>query len=133
MGATRASSSRSSFSGIPAVDVILNRLPAAFVPVGRKGGEELIDAISSLARSMDNDDAFVIFPEGANYTDGRRARAIQKLREIGRPDLAERAEDLKQTLPPRSLGVITALGRGAAGLRCVLRRARRSGGVHHRR
>ena len=93
----------------PAVDVILNRLPAAFVPVGRKGGEELIDAISSLARSMDNDDAFVIFPEGANYTDGRRARAIQKLREIGRPDLAERAEDLKQTLPPRSLGVITAL------------------------
>ena len=117
----------------PAVDVILNRLPAAFVPVGRKGGEELIDAISSLARSMDNDDAFVIFPEGANYTDGRRARAIQKLREIGRPDLAERAEDLKQTLPPRSLGVITALGRGAAGLRCVLRRARRSRGLHHRR
>ncbi len=35
--------------------------------------------------------------------------AIQKLREIGRPDLAERAEELKQTLPPRSLGVITAL------------------------
>ena len=93
----------------PAVDVILNRLPAAFVPVGRKGGEELIDAISILARSMDYDDAFVIFPEGANYTELRRKRAIQKLREIGRPDLAERAEELKQTLPPRSLGVITAL------------------------
>jgi len=93
----------------PAVDVILNRLPASFVPVGRKGGEELIASISELARTMDLDDAFVIFPEGANYTERRRARAIQKLREIGRPDLAERAEELKQTLPPRSLGVMTAL------------------------
>jgi 1-acyl-sn-glycerol-3-phosphate acyltransferase len=93
----------------PAVDVILNRLPTAFVPVGRKGGEILIQSISDLARTMDRDDAFVIFPEGANYTEGRRARAIQKLRDIGRPDLAERAEELKQTLPPRSLGVMTAL------------------------
>jgi 1-acyl-sn-glycerol-3-phosphate acyltransferase len=93
----------------PAVDVILNRLPTAFVPVGRKGGEVLIQSISDLARTMDRDDAFVIFPEGANYTEGRRARAIQKLRDIGRPDLAERAEELKQTLPPRSLGVVTAL------------------------
>lgn len=93
----------------PAVDVILNRLPTAFVPVGRKGGDALLDAIAGLARTMDQDDAFVIFPEGANYTVGRRARAIQKLRDIGRPDLAERAEDLKQTLPPRTAGVMTAL------------------------
>ncbi len=93
----------------PAVDVILNRLPTAFVPMGRKGGEALIDSISDLARTMDHDDAFVIFPEGANYTERRRARAIQKLREIGRPDLAERAQELKRTLPPRSLGVMTAL------------------------
>jgi 1-acyl-sn-glycerol-3-phosphate acyltransferase len=93
----------------PAVDVILNRLPTAFVPVGRKGGDVLVNAIGELARTMDHDDAFVIFPEGANYTDRRRTRAIQKLREIGRPDLAERAEELKQTLPPRSLGVMTAL------------------------
>ncbi len=93
----------------PAVDVILNRLPAAFVPVGRKGGDALLEAIGDLARTMDQNDAFVIFPEGANYTAGRRVRAIQKLREIGRPDLAERAEDLKQTLPPRTTGVMTAL------------------------
>lgn len=99
----------------PAVDVILNRLPTAFVPVGRKGGEALLEAISDLARTMDHDDAFVIFPEGANYTEGRRARAIQKLREVGRPDLAERAEELKQTLPPRSLGVMTALAAAPPG------------------
>jgi 1-acyl-sn-glycerol-3-phosphate acyltransferase len=98
----------------PAVDVVLNRLPTAFVPVGRKGGDALVAAIGELARTMDRDDAFVIFPEGANYTEGRRARAIQKLREIGRPDLAERAEKLKQTLPPRSLGVMTALAAAPA-------------------
>jgi len=93
----------------PGVDVILNRLPAAFVPAGRTGGQELLDSIAELARDLGADDAFVIFPEGANYTEGRRARAIHKLREIGRPDLAERAEQLRQTLPPRSTGVRTAL------------------------
>ncbi len=93
----------------PAVDVMLNRIPAAFVPVGRKGGESLIQAIRDLAAGMGKDDAFVIFPEGANYTEGRHARAIRKLREIGRPDLAERAEDLKITLPPRTGGVQAAL------------------------
>ncbi|MDJ0954774.1 MAG: 1-acyl-sn-glycerol-3-phosphate acyltransferase, partial [Acidimicrobiia bacterium] len=93
----------------PAVDVMLNRLPTAFVPVGRKGGEALIESIRHLAGGMERDDAFVIFPEGANYTERRRARAIRKLREIGRPDLAERAADLQMTLPPRTTGVQTAL------------------------
>jgi len=93
----------------PAVDVILNRLPTAFVPSGRKGGEILLEAIGSLARSMGKDDALVIFPEGANYTPGRQIKAITKLREIGRPDLAERAEKLGHTLPPRTTGVQVAL------------------------
>ncbi len=99
----------------PAVDVMLNRLPTAFVPVGRKGGEPLIEAIRELAGSMGSNDAFVIFPEGANYTEGRRARAIQKLREIGRPDLAARAEGLHMTLPPRAKGVVTALAAAPPG------------------
>ena len=89
----------------PMVDVMLNRLPVAFVPGGRKGGEQLIQAISELAGSMGQDDAFVIFPEGANFTPGRQINAIRKLREIGRPDLAERAETLRHTLPPRTTGV----------------------------
>jgi 1-acyl-sn-glycerol-3-phosphate acyltransferase len=93
----------------PAVDVILNRTLTAFVPARRKGGEALIQSIRGLAAGMEKDDAFVIFPEGANYTVGRHAKAIHKLREIGRPDLAERAEDLKITLPPRTAGVQAAL------------------------
>jgi 1-acyl-sn-glycerol-3-phosphate acyltransferase len=93
----------------PAVDVILNRLPASFVPSGKRAGAAVVAAIADLAETMKVDDAFVIFPEGANYTVGRAERAIQKLREIGRPDLAERAEMLKSTLPPKPTGVMTAL------------------------
>jgi 1-acyl-sn-glycerol-3-phosphate acyltransferase len=99
----------------PAVDIILNRLPTAFVPSGRKAGDAVVDAIADLSKTMDTDDAFVIFPEGANYTVGRAEKAIQKLRDIGRPDLAERAEMLKQTLPPKPLGVMTALANAPMG------------------
>ena len=93
----------------PAIDVMLNRLPVSFIPVGRKAGEVVLGAIGDLAETMDTDDAFVIFPEGANYTEKRYLKSIQKLHEIGRPDLAERAEQLENTLPPRSTGVMIAL------------------------
>ncbi len=51
----------------------------------------------------------MIFPEGANFSRGRQLRAIRKLHEIGRPDLAERAEALRHTLPPRTTGVQAVL------------------------
>lgn len=93
----------------PMVDVMLNRLPSAFVAGGRDGRDDLLATIEGMAASMAPDDAFVIFPEGANYTEKRAKRSIEKLIEIGRPDLAERASELENTLPPRSTGVMTAL------------------------
>jgi 1-acyl-sn-glycerol-3-phosphate acyltransferase len=97
----------------PAVDILLNRLPSAFVPATQKG-EDLLMTISEMSSTMGIDDAFVIFPEGGNYTVKRHVRSIEKLREMGRPDLAERAESLKNTLPPRSTGVKTALAAAPA-------------------
>jgi 1-acyl-sn-glycerol-3-phosphate acyltransferase len=94
----------------PMIDVMLNRLPSAFVSGGKEGRDELLSTIEEIAATMGSDDAFVIFPEGGNYTVHRARRSIEKLREIGRPDLAERAEELENTLPPRSTGVMTALG-----------------------
>lgn len=99
----------------PMIDVMLNRLPSAFVAGGREGRDELLTTIAEMAAGMDGNDAFVIFPEGANYTEKRAKRSIEKLREIGRPDLAERAEELKNTLPPRSTGVMTALAHAPEG------------------
>lgn len=92
----------------PAIDILLNRLPAAFVPDAHRG-DKLLRTISEMTASMGSNDAFVIFPEGGNYSKNRHLRSIEKLREMGRPDLAERAEALKNTLPPRSTGVMTAL------------------------
>ncbi len=92
----------------PAIDVMLNRLPSIFVPV-EKRGDAVLPAIARIAGTMEPADAFVIFPEGANYTEKRFKRSIEKLHEVGRPDLAERAAELRNTLPPRSTGVKTAL------------------------
>lgn len=92
----------------PAIDVMLNRLPSAFVPSAERG-EGLLRTIAGMSAAMGMHDAFVIFPEGGNYTVKRHLRSIEKLMEIGRPDLAERAQSLKNTLPPRSTGVKTAL------------------------
>jgi hypothetical protein len=93
----------------PAADIILNRIPSAFVPATRQAGDPVVEAIDQMSRTMGPLDAFVIFPEGGNYTLKRHLRAIQKLKEIGRPDLAERAEELENTLPPKPKGVMTAL------------------------
>jgi 1-acyl-sn-glycerol-3-phosphate acyltransferase len=93
----------------PMIDVMINRLPSAFVSGDKGERDELLETIADMASDMDGNDAFVIFPEGGNYTRNRARRAIEKLREIGRPDLAERAEELKNTLPPRSTGVRVAL------------------------
>ena len=60
----------------PAIDVMLNRLPSAFVPQAQKG-DELLTTISTMAKTMDEDDAFVIFPEGGNYT-RKRPPAIDR-------------------------------------------------------
>lgn len=93
----------------PMIDVIINRIPSAFVAGGEQRRDGVVASIVELATSMQGRDAFVIFPEGANYTERRAKRSIDKLRQIGRPDLAERAAELKNTLPPRSKGVMAAL------------------------
>jgi 1-acyl-sn-glycerol-3-phosphate acyltransferase len=99
----------------PMVDVMLNRIPSAFVPSGKRGREAVIGAITAMASTMGGQDAFVIFPEGANYSEKRAKRSIEKLREMGRPDLVERALELKNTLPPRSRGVMAAIAAAPTG------------------
>jgi len=93
----------------PCVDVLINRLPNRFVPAHGGGGHGAIDAIEDLTSTMNAGDAFVIFPEGGNFTAKRRTRAIEKLEEIGRPKLAERARDLDHLLPPKPAGSLAAI------------------------
>jgi len=97
----------------PAIDVVLNRLPNRFIRPGRKRGS-LEDEIGVLARGLDTDDAFVIFPEGGNFTAERRERAIARLDGLGLHRMARRAERMMHVLAPRPGGVVTALANAPA-------------------
>lgn len=93
----------------PAIDVLLNRIPARFIAPNPKGGERLDDQIASLATGLDENDAFVIFPEGGNFTPERRQRAIDRLRRLGMERMAQRAEQMIHVLAPRPGGFLAAL------------------------
>ncbi|QJY47407.1 1-acyl-sn-glycerol-3-phosphate acyltransferase [Pseudonocardia broussonetiae] len=91
----------------PALDVLLNRLPNRFVSAG--GGDRLEGRIGELATGLDHDDAFVIFPEGGNFTERRRLAGIARLRARGLEEMARRSEAMRHVLPPRPGGLTAAL------------------------
>ncbi|WP_081788682.1 lysophospholipid acyltransferase family protein [Candidatus Blastococcus massiliensis] len=93
----------------PVIDVHLNRLPNHFVSSGPGAGERSEAAIADLARGLGEEDALLIFPEGANFTPARRTRAIQRLRDRGHAAAVDRAEAMQRVLPPRPGGVAAAL------------------------
>ncbi len=101
----------------PAIDVMLNRLPNRFIHSGSPGlptreaaGEPKVEqVIGELSRRLDGNDALVLFPEGGNFTARRRARAIQRLRAKGLLAEVEKAEKMRNVLPPRPGGVLAVL------------------------
>jgi 1-acyl-sn-glycerol-3-phosphate acyltransferase len=93
----------------PAIDVLLNRIPARFITPNPAEGERLEEQIASLATGLDENDAFVIFPEGGNFTPRRRQRAIDRLRRLGLERMAQRAERMIHVLAPRPGGFLAAL------------------------
>jgi 1-acyl-sn-glycerol-3-phosphate acyltransferase len=90
----------------PALDVVLNRLPNRFLSTG---GPAVERQIGELATALDGDDAFVIFPEGGNFTERRRAAGITRLRARGLEEAARRSEAMRHVLPPQPGGVAAAL------------------------
>ena len=93
----------------PAVGIVLHRLPSRFVKPNPGVGEDIESEIAGLARNLDQNDAFVIFPEGGNFTPKRRERAISRLRKLGMERMALRAERMKHVLAPKPGGVLAAL------------------------
>jgi 1-acyl-sn-glycerol-3-phosphate acyltransferase len=93
----------------PAIDVLLRRIPARFISPNPKEGENFEEQIAALATDLDENDAFVIFPEGGNFTPARRQRAIDRLRKLGMEKMAQRAEKMIHVLAPRPGGLLAAL------------------------
>jgi 1-acyl-sn-glycerol-3-phosphate acyltransferase len=96
----------------PAIGVLLHRLPARFIspnPGSRSASAAVEAQITELASGLDADDAFVICPEGGNFTQARRDRAIASLHRLGLHAMAHRAERMTNVLAPRPGGVLAAL------------------------
>jgi 1-acyl-sn-glycerol-3-phosphate acyltransferase len=93
----------------PMIDVVLRRIPARFISPDPGAGEDLESQIAGLAAGLDQNDAFVIFPEGGNFTPQRRQRGIDRLRKLGMERMASRAEAMTHVLAPRPGGFLAAL------------------------
>jgi 1-acyl-sn-glycerol-3-phosphate acyltransferase len=93
----------------PGLDVVANRLPNVFIQRRRIGAKVFVEQIERLARGLDQSGALVIFPEGGNWTPGRWQRGIQRLERLGRRDLANRARQMPNLLPPRAGGAFSAI------------------------
>lgn len=92
----------------PFIDVAANRVFFHFVD-HRQPREAELDHIAELAGTMGDDGAFLLFPEGGNFTEGRREKAITSLERKGLDAYAEAARDMPYLLPPRPNGALTAL------------------------
>ncbi len=93
----------------PSVDIVGNRLPNVFIKAQLTGENIFTREIERLARGLDANGALVIFPEGGNWTPHRWRRGIRRLEHQGRSDLAARARDMPNLLPPRPGGALAAV------------------------
>ncbi len=93
----------------PLFDVMLNRLPNRFIQHDKSKRDSQLAGIGELASGLGDCDAFVLFPEGKDFTHRLRERAIDRLRRGGFLHHAEKAEKMPYMLPPRHGGVLAAI------------------------
>jgi len=93
----------------PFFDIIGNRLPNRFITHRPGDRDRSLRAIAELASVTPSEGAFVLFPEGRDFTVKLRARAIDSLRRKGFASYADKAEKMLRVLPPRHGGVMAAV------------------------
>jgi len=93
----------------PVVDVVCHRLPSLFIDHDPKHSDRFVERIGELASGMGDADAFVLYPEGHDFTDRLRERAIAHLRRLGHERAAAWAESREYVLPPRHKGPLAAI------------------------
>lgn len=93
----------------PLFDTMGNRLPNRFIKHNKKDADRYVKAIGQLAEGLGAQDAFVLFPEGRDFTQRLRIRAIEYLREKGFDKHADRATQMLNVLPPRHRGPSAAI------------------------
>jgi hypothetical protein len=93
----------------PLFDSMFNRLPNRFISHDKNKSEGYVAAIGDLAKDLGDQDAFVLFPEGRDFTQRLRRTAIEYLRAKGFDSHADRAESMLHVLPPRHRGPLAAI------------------------
>jgi 1-acyl-sn-glycerol-3-phosphate acyltransferase len=93
----------------PVFDVVGNRMRNHFVDRSPDDSAAQLAALTRLVDGFDDRCVAVIFPEGTFFTPERKRRAVQRLRDAGRTELAARADGLRYLLPPRPGGALALL------------------------
>ncbi len=93
----------------PVIDVVAHRLPSLFIEHDPEKSDHFVEKIGDLARGMGNEDAFVLYPEGHDFTERLRVRVIASLRRRGLRAAAAKAESWDYVLPPRHKGPLAAI------------------------
>ncbi len=96
----------------PFMDTLCNRLPNHFVDRNPKDRQSELLSIERLASGIDDQGALVLFPEGGNFTIGRRERAISRLETQGKQDQVSWAQRMPNLMAPKPGGAMAAM-RGA--------------------
>lgn len=91
----------------PVIDLVVQRLPNALLDTSDQ--RECETVIAGLAESLDGRGVLVLFPEGGNFSQERRRRAIDRLRRDRRHRQVRQAEDMEHVLPPKPGGALAAL------------------------
>jgi hypothetical protein len=93
----------------PLFDVMGNRLPNRFIQHDPSRRDYFVQAIADLATGLGDQDAYILFPEGHDFTPRLRLRAIAHLLKRGHQEHARRAEAMQHMLPPKPGGVTAAI------------------------
>jgi len=93
----------------PLFDIMLNRLPNRFIEHDPDKRDRYVHAIADLATGLGSQDAYVLFPEGHDFTPRLRLKAIAHLFTGGREEHARKAEAMHHVLPPKTGGVVAAI------------------------
>jgi 1-acyl-sn-glycerol-3-phosphate acyltransferase len=92
----------------PCLDVVGNRLPNRFTRHSSLESDEAA-AVGRLAEDLGPADGILIYPEGTRFTESKRAELIARLGSSARPELGDRARELRHVLPPRLGGTLALL------------------------
>ncbi|MEE2750969.1 MAG: 1-acyl-sn-glycerol-3-phosphate acyltransferase [Myxococcota bacterium] len=90
----------------PCLDIVGNRLQNAFIRRGQGASE--VESIRKLAQEIDPSTLIVLYPEGTRFSESRRERRLQQLRDRSDPKLGL-AEQMTHTLPPHVGGPLALL------------------------